>query len=127
MRSPEDFPPAYQKAVWEKDVEAFAALFSPDIHVFDMWGRWSFEGLPDWKDMAKEWLGSLGTDRVQVEFQDTRLETSGDLAWLTATVTFRGVDPQGKELRSLQERMTSVIRRKDGDWKVAHAHTSGPI
>ncbi|HVZ79205.1 MAG TPA: nuclear transport factor 2 family protein [bacterium] len=127
MHSPEEFLPAYQKAVWEKDVEAFAALFDPAIHVFDMWGRWSFEGLPAWKEMAKGWLGSLGADRCQVEFQDTHLETSGDLAWLTTTVTFRGVDPSGKELRSLQERMTAVIRRKNGDWKVVHGHHSGPI
>ena len=39
---------AYAQAVRAKDVEAFAALYDPDVHVFDMWGTWSLRGLPAW-------------------------------------------------------------------------------
>ena len=30
-------------------------------------------------------------------------------------------------LRSLSNRMTVVLRRRDGEWKVVHEHTSAPI
>ena len=118
---------AYQAAILAKDVEAFVALFADDVHVFDMWGPWSQEGISSWRDVATRWFGSLGDERVIVEADDVRTSVSGDMATLTAFLTFRGVDAHGTELRSLNNRLSWVLRQEAGRWKVVQEHTSIPI
>jgi uncharacterized protein (TIGR02246 family) len=118
---------AYRAAILAKDVEAFVALFADDVHVFDMWGPWSQEGIAAWRDMAAGWLGSLGEERVAVEADDVRTSVSGDMATLTAFLTFRAIDATGKELRSLNNRLSWVLREQAGRWKVVQEHTSIPI
>jgi len=118
---------AYQAAVLAKDVEAFAALFADDVHVFDMWGPWSRQGIAGWREMAADWFGSLGEERVVVEADDVRTLVSGDIATLTAILTFRAIDAQGQELRSLNNRLSRVLRQQADRWKVVQEHTSIPI
>jgi ketosteroid isomerase-like protein len=37
------------------------------------------------------------------------------------------VSPDGQELRSMNNRLTWVLRTDpDGEWKIAHEHTSAP-
>lgn len=118
---------AYRAAILAKDVEAFVALFTDDVHVFDMWGPWSQEGIATWRDVAAGWFGSLGEERVVVEADDVRTSVSGDVATLTAFLTFRAIDATGKELRSLNNRLSWVLREQAGRWKVVQEHTSIPI
>jgi uncharacterized protein (TIGR02246 family) len=118
---------AYKAAVFAKNVDAFAALFDDDVRVFDMWGRWSHDGLPAWRAMAAEWFGSLGAERVVVAFDDVRTSVAQDLAIAHAFVTFEAVSEAGEHLRALNNRLTWALRRQDGRWKVVHEHTSGPV
>jgi uncharacterized protein (TIGR02246 family) len=118
---------AYRAAILAKDVEAFVALFTDDVQVFDMWGPWSQEGIATWRDTAAGWFGSLGEERVVVEADDVRTSVSGDMATLTAFLTFRAIDATGKELRSLNNRLSWVLREQAGRWKVVQEHTSIPI
>jgi ketosteroid isomerase-like protein len=55
----------YAAAVRAKDVDGFVRLYAKDARVFDMWGRWSYDGADAWRTMAEEWFGSLGTDQVR--------------------------------------------------------------
>ena len=109
----------YQAAVFAKDVDAFLSLFADDLRVFDMWGEWIHEGKPAWKKMAADWFGSLGEEKVRVDCEDVK-EFPGAL---TAILRFTALDAQGKELRSLQNRLTWVI----ANGKIVHEHTSSPI
>ena len=118
---------AYKAAVHAKDVDAYCALFADDLHAFDMWGRWSHEGLPAWRATASDWFGSLGEDRVAVDFDEVHASTSGDMASAHAYVKFSAVSPAGATLRSMDNRLTWVLRRRDGAWKVVHQHTSAPL
>ena len=118
---------AYQTAVFGKDVDAFVELFDADIHAFDMWGQWSYQGIAAWRKMAADWLGSLGTDRVVVEFADIHVTTCSDLAFAHATVTFRAVNPDGQKLREMQNRLTWALSYRPGGWKIVHQHTSAPV
>jgi uncharacterized protein (TIGR02246 family) len=117
----------YKNAVFQKDVEAFAAIFDSSVRVFDMWVLWSYDGLDDWKEMAKEWFGSLGNERVVVNFEDIQIEAADEMALATAYVRFAAISETGEELRYLQNRLTWVARIKEGRWIIIHQHTSSPI
>ena len=117
----------YKAAVFAKDVDAFIALYDADVQVFDMWGQWSHRGLAVWRAMAVEWFGSLGTERVVVDFSEVHTVASPDLAVANAFVTYTAVGADGATLRSLDNRMTLALRPQGGAWKIVHEHTSAPI
>ena len=118
---------AYRDAVHAKDVDAFVAIFADDVRVFDMWGTWSHDGIDVWREMAEGWFGSLGEERVRVEFDDVRTTVGGDVAVLSAFVTFTGLSAEGDELRSMNNRLTWGLSKTGGTWKVVHEHTSAPV
>jgi uncharacterized protein (TIGR02246 family) len=119
---------AYRNAVHTKDVDAFTAIFDEEVCVFDMWGHWSHDGIDAWRQMAVDWFGSLGDERVRVDFQDVQTIVGDDVAAVHAFVTFTGLSAEGGELRSLTNRLTWALRRRGNDgWKVIHEHTSAPV
>ncbi len=117
----------YAAAVRAKDVEAFVALYAADVHVFDMWGRWSLRGIQAWREMAHGWFASLGEEYVVVGFEDVEAVAADDLAIGHATATYTAYSAEGTRLRSLDNRITLALRRRDGDWRIVHEHTSAPI
>lgn len=118
---------SYKQAVFAKDVDAFVALYDDDVHVFDMWESWSLHGIAAWRELTAQWFSSLGNDRVVVDFRQTQTTHMGDLAIGHAVLTYTAVSPDGKELRSLSNRITMGLRRNGECWKVFHEHTSAPI
>ncbi|HEY4061821.1 MAG TPA: nuclear transport factor 2 family protein [Puia sp.] len=127
MKEIESLFEAYKKAVFQKDVGAYASLFDEEVLIFDMWMEWSSNGLAVWREMAKGWFGSLGTERVVVTFDEISIQADGDLAAATAFVRFAAISEKGEEIRYLQNRLTWVVRKKEGAWKIVHQHTSGPV
>ena len=117
---------AYQAAVLAKDVEAFVSIYADDARIFELWGTWEHD-IASWREMAKGWFAFLGDQRSVVEAHDVRTQVSGDMATLTASLTYRAVDPAGQELRSLDNRLTWVLRQRGGRWLVVHEHTSVPL
>jgi len=118
---------AYREAVYAKDVDAFASLYDANVHVFDMWGAWSLQGIAAWRRMAEGWFGSLGDERVLVAFDDVHSFVDDAMAFGYATVTYSAQAPDGAILRSLSNRMTVALQRRGEAWKVVHEHTSAPI
>jgi len=118
----------YRAAVHAKDPAAFTALYEQDVRVFDLWGRWSYDGSGAWRGSAEEWFSSLGDERVGVEFDDVQTVVGDDVAVLHAFVTYKGLSANGDELRAMSNRLTWGLRRKpDGTWRIAHEHTSAPV
>ncbi|MGZ4407791.1 MAG: YybH family protein [Gaiellaceae bacterium] len=119
---------AYAAAVRARDVEAFLGLYADDVRTFDLWSAWSYEGKDALRAMVSEWFGSLGDDEVvAVEFDEVRKQAGEDVAAVSAFTTFRALAPAGEELRSMNNRLTWVLRKDgDGAWKIAHEHTSAP-
>ena len=117
----------YAAAVRAKDVDAFLNLYADDVRTFDLWSVWSYDGKPALREMVAEWFGSLGTDTVAVEFDEVRSEAGEDVAAVSAFTTFRGISAEGEELRSMNNRLTWILRKDgDGSWRIAHEHTSAP-
>ena len=119
---------AYAAAVRAKDVDAFVGLYADDVRNFDLWSEWSYDGKDALRGMVGEWFGSLpGDEIVSVRFDDVRSQPGTDLAALSAFTTFAAVSPDGTELRSMNNRLTWILRKdSDGAWKIAHEHTSAP-
>ena len=117
----------YTRAVLDKNVAAFLGLYHPAARVFDTWGVWSYEGEPARRKVIEDWLGSLGEERVAVTFDRVQATVTNDLASLTARVVYAAISPAGAELRSMQNRLTWVLRPESGTWKIIHEHTSVPI
>ena len=118
---------AYKNAVYQKDLEAFAAIFDEGVRVFDLWEQWSYEGLDAWREMAEGWFSFLGTGRDVATFKDIQIQVTGEMAVASAFVRFTGVSAEGEELRYLEERLTWVAQKKAGAWKIVHQHTSAPV
>ena len=73
------------------------------------------------------WFGSLGKERVVVEFSDAQSIVTADLAVVHAFANYKAVDADGMELRSMDNRLTMTLRRQADGWKIVHQHTSSPI
>jgi len=123
----EEMLDAYVAAVRAKDVDAFVGLYADDIRTFDLWREWSYDGKDALRGMVAEWFGSVGDDTIVVEFDEVRSQPGDDVGALSAFLTFRGVSPDGEELRSMNNRLTWVLQKDgDGSWKITHEHTSAP-
>lgn len=117
----------YQAAVWAKDAAALLALYDPDVCVFDLWSTWSYAGSEAWREAVNGWFGSLGSERVAVTFEDVQSTADGAAASLHAMVRYQSVAADGQALRAMHNRLTWVLRRKNGAWKIVHEHTSAPV
>ena len=117
----------YKAAVYAKDVNAFLAIYDKNVHIFDMWEKWSYDGIDAWREMVTGWFGSLGDELVKVEFKDMEITETKEMAIAHMIVTFRGLSAEGTELRSMQNRMTCVLKNIDGTWKIIHEHSSSPL
>ena len=119
---------AYAAAVRAKDVEAFLALYADDVRTFDLWQEWTYDGKDALRRTVSEWFGSLPDDEVvAVSFDEVRTQTGSDVGAISAFTTFAAVSSDGTELRSMNNRLTWILRREpDGAWKIVHEHTSAP-
>ena len=124
---PEEMLDRYVAAVRAKDAEAFLALYADDARNFDLWGVWAYDGKDALRGMVNEWFGSLPDDEtVVVKFDEIRTETGADVAAVSAFTTFAAETPDGTELRSMNNRLTWILRRKGDGWEIVHEHTSAP-
>jgi ketosteroid isomerase-like protein len=118
---------AYQAAVLARDVSGLMQLYDPKVRVFDAWGVWSYDGAVAWQRAVEGWLGSLGSERVQVRFDDVQVAGGRELASVSAVVTYAGISAQGEALRAMQNRITWVLRTSGHVLRIVHEHTSAPI
>ena len=119
---------AYAAAVRAKDVDAFVGLYADDVRTFDLWQEWTYDGKDAVRGMVAEWFDSVADDEeVAVRFDDVRTQAGDEVAAVSAFTTFAAVAPDGTESRSMNNRLTWVLRKEaDGNWKIAHEHTSAP-
>jgi ketosteroid isomerase-like protein len=118
---------AYEAAVFAKDVDGFMRLYSPDVRIFDAWGVWLYNGAEPWRRAVEGWLGSLGSERVRVSFEEVMSLSGRDLSSVNAIVTYAALSAEGVEVRAMQNRITWVFRTVGDVPRIIHEHTSAPI
>ena len=88
---------AYRKAVHAQDAAALIRLYDAKARVFDAWGIWSYEGADAWQRAVEGWLGSLGSERVVVAFDDVKTTGDGDFTLFSAIVRYSSMSAQGRD------------------------------
>lgn len=125
----QDVLETYKTAVYEKDVEAYLALYTADFHVYDCWDAWECIDRSAWTFCTKEWFHGLQEEGVllHVEFDDVVAEESGSLAFVRCNVTFAAHNESGEKLRQITNRFTFGLRKENDSWRIAHQHSSLPV
>jgi len=117
----------YADAVRAKDVAAYLDIYADDVHIFDMWGAWSLQGIAPWRAMTGEWFTSLGTEYVTVAFDAAHAVGDDHLVIGHAFITYTAFSAENRRLRSMSNRLTMALQQRAGAWKIIHQHTSAPI
>jgi ketosteroid isomerase-like protein len=123
----EDFFKIYQDAAWNKNPEAMINLYNKDALIFDMWDQGYISNTKEWNNSINDWLGSLGEEKVKVEFEMIKIHHSGNVGFATALIMYQAISSEGAVLRSMKNRITLGFSKIGDKWKVTHQHTSAPI
>jgi ketosteroid isomerase-like protein len=117
----------YKSAVLAKNAETFMHLYDPEVRVFDAWGIWSYEGAVAWRVSVEGWFSSLGNETVRVTFEDVKIIGEPNVASMSAFAKYAAFSAQGEELRSMQNRISWVLKSRGHVLRIVHEHTSAPI
>lgn len=118
----------YATAVLDKDVDALMCLYEPGVRIFDAWGVWSYEGADAWRVAVEGWFTSLGSGRCKVRFDEVQSTTHApNLASLSAVVTYAAITAAGETERSMQNRLSWMLRTSGHALRIFHEHTSAPL
>lgn len=123
----EDFFKIYQDSAWRKDTKAMINLYDEEAIIFDMWDQGYLFNPTEWTKVIEDWLGSLGDEKVKVEFEMIKIHQSGNVGFASALIKFQAFSNEGVILRSMRNRITLGFSKFKGSWKVTHQHTSAPI
>ena len=127
MRTPLGTAEAMLTAVIDKDVDGVLATFSPadDAYVFVEGPRWTTHGgdriAEGWRAYFRSPVGITAFRWVEGPF----VWESDALAQVCGVIDYDIVG-DGKAGR-LRMRMTWLVRREDGEWRIVHEHGSQPL
>jgi ketosteroid isomerase-like protein len=113
----------FRTAVAAGDVERLLALFAPDEAVSIGTGpaEWYVGRAAMREGLERDFADS---PPFTVDFAPPLLASHGDVAWLAAGFNGRAV-VDGAEAR-VHGRLTAVLRREAGRWRLVQTHTSIP-
>jgi ketosteroid isomerase-like protein len=127
MEKPELFFKIYSQAAWDKNAAMMVDLYSTDVMIFDMWDKGFYRGIDDTRKNILEWFENLGTDKVEVRFEDIHIKEDSEIAVGYGFIKFAGISKDGVVLRSMKNRITLAFSKNEKQWKVFHQHISLPI
>jgi ketosteroid isomerase-like protein len=127
MKKLQDYFTIYKQSAWEKDSETMIGLYDDHVVIFDMWTQGFQTGLAGWATVIKDWLGSLGEEKVNVIFEMIQIHEDGNIGFGSALITYQAISTDSIVIRSMRNRITVGFHKKKGLWKVIHQHTSAPI
>ena len=127
FHKPADFFHLYSKTAYEKDITGMISLYDDNVLVFDMWEKGFTAGIKEWSSIIADWLSSLNDEKVKVLFERIDIQEGADTAFAHALIQFQAISPDGSVIRSMKNRITVGMIKRDGLWKVVHQHTSAPV
>ena len=113
-------------AIAARDAPAAMAVLAPDLVVFELAGplRIAAAEATDVEAM-QAWLNSWDGP-IETEISGLQIHVSGDVAFCHSLNRLRATRSGGQAV-DFWMRSTLGLRRRDGEWKVVHGHTSVPF
>jgi len=113
----------WKQAMERKDAAAVTAFYTDDAVIFGLapplaTSGMNHQALQAWFDT---WKGSIA-----YEMRDVALTVSDDLAYCHSLTRLTGTKTSG-DRNDLWFRASVCLRKIDGEWRVAHEHTSVPF
>lgn len=127
MKTLQDFFTIYKQSAWDKDTESMIELYHTHVVIFDMWQKGFHSGLAEWSGVIKDWLGSLGEEKVRVIFERVETFESHTIGFGSALITYQAISEDNTMIRSMKNRITLAFVKEESVWKIRHQHTSAPI
>jgi uncharacterized protein (TIGR02246 family) len=112
-------------AIRRKDADGLIGHYEPDVLAFDLLPPLQYAGADALKQRASQWLASF-EGRVGFEMRDLRITAGDDVAFCHSLNGVKGTSQGGAPV-DMWWRATVCFRRRDGRWRVAHAHSSEPF
>jgi uncharacterized protein (TIGR02246 family) len=113
------------RAIHEKDVETLVSAVAPDVVSFDALPPLQRIGAEAVRARAEEWLGWYDGP-VGYDIRDLRITAGDDTAFASYLYRVTGTMNNGSKV-DMWVRSTVCLRKTDGDWLIAHEHTSVPF
>ncbi len=108
------------------DAKTICGAYAPDAVIFNL-APPLVQPPDEGRDVAKleAWFAEKGGS-VWSEVRDLQVTVDGDLALCTSLESM-GAPPDSPQPFTLWYRSTLGLRRLDGQWRIAHEHTSTPF
>ena len=113
------------RAIYEKDVETLVSAALPDIVSFDALPPLQLIGAEAIRVRAAEWLGWYDGP-VGYDIRDLRITAGDDTAFASYIYRVTGTTTNGSKV-DMWVRSTMGLQKRDGQWAIAHEHTSVPF
>jgi len=113
-------------AMSTKDAFAAVAMLAPDLVAFEMIGPLQISSVQATDASALQgWLDSW-EGPVETEIKGLQVHVSGDTAFCHSLNRLRAKRRNG-QATDFWMRSTMGLRKRAGEWKIVHAHTSVPF
>ena len=114
----------WARAVRAKDLKGILANHSPEVLMFDVPPPLESKGIDAYR---KTWdlFFSWSDDPVVFDFNEMDITAGNDVAYVTALMRCAGTEANRERIK-LEFRLTTGLRKVDGQWIVMHEHHSIP-
>ena len=115
-------------AIRERNITEATKNYAPDVLIYDVVGPLAHpKGQGSVKDRLQQWFSSF-QEGVKIEFElvDVSVSAGDSLAFSHSFNHVRAPLAKGGAL-DMYWRETLNWEKKDGEWKIAHAHSSVPF
>jgi uncharacterized protein (TIGR02246 family) len=113
------------RAIHDRDAHALTSVCAPDIVSFDALPPLQRLGAVAVRARAEEWLGWY-EGPVGYAIRDLRITAGEETAFASYLNRVTGTMTKGSTV-NMWLRTTVCLRQSDGDWLIAHEHTSVPF
>jgi uncharacterized protein (TIGR02246 family) len=113
------------RAIRDRDAQALTSSCAPDIVSFDALPPLQRLGAEAVRARAEKWLGWYHGP-VGYEIRDLRITAGDDTAFASYLYRVTGTMTNGSTV-DMWLRSTICLRKRNGDWLIAHEHTSVPF
>jgi uncharacterized protein (TIGR02246 family) len=116
---------ALADALGAKDIDALMAHYAPDVVVFDVGQPLQCRGADAYRKNFERWFASV-QGPIDFEIRDLRSTMRDDVAFCHYLGHVKSTRTTG-EKTEYWVRVTSGLRKANGQWMITHEHVSVPL